>query len=112
VSSPDARRVENRVIGMDSNPYLAIAASLACGYLGMVDRIKPRPEAKGEVYDDGDVLPRNLDEALDQFEENTALREMLGEEFCRLFSAIKRAEIEEFQREISPWERQHLLLNV
>ncbi len=112
VSPPEARRVENRVIGMDCNPYLALAASLACGYLGMINKIKPRDEAQGEIYDDGDVLPRNLDEALDGFEKDAELRDILGQEFCLLYSAIKRAEIEEFQREISPWERQHLLLNV
>ena len=111
-SPPDARRVENRVIGIDTNPYLAIAASLACGYLGMINETSPRPEAKGEVYDDGKVLPRFLDDALDLFEADTQMREVLGEEFCQLYSAIKRAELEEFQREISPWERQHLLLNV
>ena len=111
-SGPEARRVENRVIGMDANPYLALAASLACGFLGLVNEIEPRPEAKGEVYDEGAVLPRNMLESLDGFEEDGALREMLGEEFCLLFTAIKRAELEEFQREISPWERQHLLLNV
>ncbi len=112
ISTPVARRIENRVIGIDSNPYLAIAASLACGYLGLINKIAPRAEAQGEVYEDGAVLPRNLDEALDGFEEDTALREVLGVEFCQLYAAIKHAELEEFQREISPWERQHLLLNV
>jgi len=111
-SAPQARRVENRVIGMDANPYLSIAASLACGLLGLLQKEKPRPEAQGEVYEDGAVLPRNLDEALDAFEADETLRNVLGEEFCQLYSAIKRAELVEFQREISPWERQHLLLNV
>ena len=37
---------------------------------------------------------------------------LLGKEFWQLFSDIKNAELEEHQREISPWERQHLLLNV
>ncbi len=111
-SPPEARRVENRVIGIDSNPYLAIAASLACGYLGMINKIEPSPEAQGEVYEEGAILPRNLDEALDGFSQDADLRNVLGEEFCQLYSAIKRAELEEFQREISPWERQHLLLNV
>ncbi len=40
-SDPANLRVENRVPGADANPYLAFAASLACGYLGMVERIKP-----------------------------------------------------------------------
>lgn len=37
---------------------------------------------------------------------------VIGEEFCNLFAQIKQAENQEYQREISPWERQHLLLNV
>ena len=35
-STPTNRRVENRVPGVDVNPYLAMAATLACGYLGTV----------------------------------------------------------------------------
>ena len=31
-SKPDARRVENRVVGADANPYVATAVTLACGY--------------------------------------------------------------------------------
>ena len=41
VSDPGEPRVENRVAGADANPYLAIAASLACGYLGMIENLKP-----------------------------------------------------------------------
>lgn len=110
-SSPAARRLENRVIGMDCNPYIAIAASLACGYLGMVNKIAPRPEARAEVWEADDPLPQSLAVALEQFEGGTEIRELLGEEFCRLYHDIKRAEYEEYHREISPWERQHLLLN-
>lgn len=111
-SGPEARRLENRVIGMDCNPYIAIATSLACGLLGIQNKIEPRAEAVNEVWETEDNLPRSLNSALEQFEEAKDLRDMLGEEFCQLFHDIKRAENEEYQREISPWERQHLLLNV
>jgi len=37
---------------------------------------------------------------------------VLGAEFCRLFEAVKRQEQSQFKREISPCEREHLLLNV
>ena len=50
VASPAARRIENRVIGADANPYVALAATLACGYLGMKNRIEPAPECKGDAY--------------------------------------------------------------
>ncbi|WP_354668077.1 glutamine synthetase family protein [Pacificibacter marinus] len=111
-SGPAARRLENRVIGMDCNPYLAIAASLACGYLGLVNKIKPRPAATKEVWETEHPLPYTLGMALDLFEEADELWQVLGQEFCQLFLDLKRAENEEYQREISPWERQHLLLNV
>ncbi len=111
-STPATRRVENRVTGMDCNPYLAIAASLAAGYLGMVNATEPRPEAKNEVWETEFPLPVSLGAALHRFDEAKDIRAVLGDEFCRLFCDIKRAENEEYQREISPWERQHLLLNV
>ena len=111
-SDPAARRLENRVIGMDCNPYLAIAASLACGYLGMMNKIEPRAEAKKEVWEADVPLPASLREALEIFEEATEIRSVIGEEFCSIFAQIKQAENQEYQREISPWERQHLLLNV
>ena len=100
------------MIGIDCNPYLAIAASLACGYLGMTQFIDPRPAAKGEVYHGEAILPDNLADALTLFEEDALMCETLGAELCTLFTAIKTAELEEFKREISPWERQHLMLNV
>jgi len=111
-SPPQARRVENRVIGMDCNPYLAIAASLACGYLGMINRTEPRAAVQVEVWETEDALPVSLGDALEIFDAATEIRAVLGEEFCQLYCDIKRAENEEYQREISPWERQHLLLNV
>ena len=40
-SEPQARRVENRVPSSDAKPYLALAASLACGYLGLEQQIVP-----------------------------------------------------------------------
>ena len=111
-SDPDARRLENRVIGMDCNPYLAVAASLACGYLGIKNKTEPSPQAMNEVFETDDGLPTSLNAALDLFSEADELWAVLGEEFCQLFLDLKRAENEEYQREISPWERQHLLLNV
>lgn len=111
-SAPASRRLENRLIGMDCNPYLAIATSLACGYLGILNKTEPRSAAVNEVWEAEYRLPSGLLEALDLFEQATELREVLGEEFCKLYYDIKMAENEEYQREISPWERQHLLLNV
>lgn len=111
--SPDvARRVENRLAGADSNPYLALAASLACGYLGMKNKVKPRTPVTGNAYRSHHQLPRGLLEALIEFEESKELHEILGKRFSHLYLQLKRSEFEEFMRVISPWEREHLLLSV
>ena len=112
ISDPGARRVENRLPGMDCNPYLGIAASLACGYLGLVEGQPPRPECQGDAYDADDAIPRGLHAALELFEANTAMADVLHPEFCRVYAAVKALEYKEFLQVISPWEREHLLLNV
>lgn len=112
ISKPEARRVENRLAGMDCNPYLGLAASLACGYLGLIEAENPRAECLGDAYMSEDELPYNLGDALDLMEESAAMREVLGAEFIAVYQAVKRNEYKEFLQVISPWEREHLLLNV
>ncbi|WP_197918840.1 glutamine synthetase family protein [Thiosulfatihalobacter marinus] len=112
ISSAQSRRVENRLAGMDCNPYLGIAASLACGYLGLMQQRRPSAQFKGDAYDGEEAIPRILGGALDLFDEAEALHEVLGADFARVYSIVKRAEYEEFLEVISPWEREHLLLNV
>ena len=40
------------------------------------------------------------------------LQAMIGELFMRAYAAVKLDEFEEFNRVISSWEREHLLLQV
>jgi glutamine synthetase len=112
MSSPEARRVENRVGGADANPYLAIAASLACGYLGMIEELQPTEPISGSAHDLPFSLPRSLDDALRQLKACDALVELLGEPFVAAFTIVKESEYEVFLQVISSWEREHLLLNV
>jgi glutamine synthetase len=112
LSGPDARRIENRMAGMDCNPYLGIAASLACGLLGIVNEDRPDKEFRGDAYTGEPDIPNVMGEALTLFEEATALHDILGPEFARVYAIVKRTEYEEFLQVISPWEREHLLLNV
>ncbi len=112
ISGHAARRVENRLPGMDCNPYLGIASTLACGYLGLVNKVAPRPECKGDAYFDSAEIPVNLGDALDLLDEDEALKEVMGPEFAKVYDSVKRNEYKEFLQVISPWEREHLLLNV
>ncbi len=111
-SAGSARRVENRVAGADANPYLAIAASLACGLLGMTDELEPTKPIEGSAYRLAQTLPRHIADALDLLRRARPLRQILGEEFVEALIMVKEAEQEAYQRVISSWEREHLLLNV
>ncbi|MEJ1161810.1 glutamine synthetase family protein [Prosthecomicrobium sp. N25] len=111
-SSPAARRVENRVPSSDANPYLAIAASLACGYIGLTEGLTPEEPVEGSAYTLAFGLPRGLLEAVALFEECEELTDIFGKAFVATYRAIKQAEFETFMRVISPWEREYLLLNV
>lgn len=112
ISGPDARRVENRLAGMDCNPYLGLAASLACGYLGLTEAEPPRAECLGDAYMSADELPYNLGDALDLMAESDPMRQVMGSDFMDVYESVKRNEYKEFLQVISPWEREHLLLNV
>ncbi len=115
ISEPESRRVENRLAGMDCNPYLGIAASLACGYLGLVNEEWAGPSFKGDAYEEDDndsELPKVMSQALSIFADSTKIRSVLGERFCEVYEIVKTTEYDEFLQVISPWEREHLLLNV
>ena len=112
-SEPKNRRVENRVPGADANPYLAIASTLACGYLGMTQNLMPTKSMEGNAYESMRfLLPRHLLDAIHRFRASSDIRELLGEPFIELYSDVKSSEHDAYQQVISPWERQHLLLNV
>ncbi|TGV79688.1 glutamine synthetase, partial [Mesorhizobium sp. M2D.F.Ca.ET.145.01.1.1] len=90
-SDPAARRVENRIPSSDANPYLALAASLACGLIGITRKIKAEPPVLTTANADEIDLPRGLLEAVDLFEGDEELCALLGKSFAATYAAIKRA---------------------
>ena len=110
--SPENMRVETRFAGSDVNPYLAIAATLACGLLGIEQKLQPTEPSTGYTHTSGFELPKSMQDSLEFLERSEALSEILGERFCRAYVCIKRKEYETFFRVISSWEREFLLLNV
>jgi len=111
-STPQARRIENRVAGADANPYLAIAATLACGYLGMVEELQPDEAMQGSAHELPYSLPRSLEESLKLLTGCEPLVECLSPRFVKAYNAVKESEHEAYLHVISSWEREYLLLNV
>ena len=111
-SPPEARRIENRLAGSDVNPYLVIAATLACGYLGMINRLQPTEATEGSAYGDDHSLHRHIYAAIDAMRESKGMRSLLGDAFIDLYTALKEHEYREFAEIITPYEREILMFNV
>jgi glutamine synthetase len=112
VAKPEGRRVENRLPGADGNPYLSITATLACGLLGLIEKIEPSEQVKGSAYKKGSNLPLHMTDALKKLKNCKPLGELLGEQFIRTLIGIKETELKAYNAVISSWERESLLLNV
>ena len=106
------KRVENRFPGADVNPYLANAATLGTGLLGILENVAPTKPYQGTANEDEIQVARTLEEALRKLGDSDQLSKMFGKNFLEAYSAVKLDEFEEFNRVISSWEREHLLLQV
>lgn len=110
-SNAAGTRVENRFPGADANPYLAFAASLASGYLGMKNELSASEPHMGTANEDEVEVARTLEEGLRNLQSSDDIVDIFGELFLRAYAAVKLNEYEEFNRVVSSWEREHLLLN-
>ena len=107
-----AQPAPSTALAVTDNPYLAMAATLACGLLGIREQLTPTGPTEVSAKELGYDLPRSLGEALDELETCTPLATLLGPRFVRAYVSVKRKEYETFFRVISSWEREFLLLNV
>jgi len=99
-------RLEHRLPGADTNPYIVIAACLAGGLHGIEQKIEPAPAYEGDAYATGQLesVPQTLEEAIGLLERSTVAREMLGEDFVQHYVLMKRFEAEKYRQQISAWE--------
>jgi glutamine synthetase len=94
--------MEVRVPAAMSNPYLVAAVTIGSGLLGLMHERELMPAGNGPKEDDPNYakLPTEIEDALDAFEADTALRDLLGEEFVRVYLAMKRQETARLRDEI------------
>lgn len=97
-----ARRIEHRPSGVDANPYLVAATVLAGIRMGLEERIDPGPETTGNAYEaEAGGIPRDWRAAIEAATESTFLKEALGAEMHRTFTAVKAAEYARVARTIA-----------
>tara|TARA_R110002167_G_scaffold9121_10_gene41589 strand:+ start:2714 stop:4045 length:1332 start_codon:yes stop_codon:yes gene_type:complete len=106
-------RLEFRLPDSSCNPYLVHAALIAAGLDGIERELDPGTPHNINLYSLSeeerkamgiDVLPQNLNEALNELEQNSVLRERLGEEIVDEFIKVKRKEWLDYSRHVSDWE--------
>ncbi len=97
-----ARRIEHRLSGVDANPYLVAATVLAAMRKGITEQIDPGPETVGNGYDAAatDAFPRDWNAAIAAAQASDFLKDALGEEMHRTFTAVKAAEYARVARTI------------
>ena len=112
-----SQRIENRLPGADSNPYLALAATLGAGFLGIKEQILPTPETIGGAYDleveQKYQVPNDLKQAAYLFKNSESAKNLFGEEFVEHFSNTRIWEFDEYSKNkkffdssITSWELQ------
>jgi len=109
--SLDSRHVENRAPSGLSNPYLAGAALLASGLLGIADKLELEPAAHPPAEEDESKakLPTTLEESLQLLEADAKITELLGREFVTAYTVMRRYELQRFADHVTDWERQEYL---
>lgn len=105
LAKPAATRIEHRVSGADTNPYLVIAMILGGIEHGLANAIEPPAQTRGNAYaQDAPRLPDAWGEALTRFAHSAFVADCLGSQYQAWFVACKRQERERLRRAVPPSE--------
>ncbi|MCC5987173.1 MAG: glutamine synthetase [Pararhodobacter sp.] len=101
-------RVENRLPGADTNPYLTVAATVAAGVAGIIGQIEPEAPVTGSGYGQPPVrdFARSMPEAIERLKGSDFARDWLGDEFVEGFAATRQHQFNEFAAKVPDTELQ------
>lgn len=101
-----SRHVEHRAPTALTNPYLAAAAVLGAGLLGIEQELELEPPARAPAEEDPTrpPLPTSLRESLELLEADDAVVGLLGSEFVAAHGAVRRHELQRFENHVTDWE--------
>ena len=111
VGSGSALRIENRLPGADSNPYLAFAAVLAAGIDGIERQLEPGDEFHGNGYEAHDLprIPGSLYEAIETWTQSDLAKRAFGDDVHAHYLNMGRVEQNAFDAAVTDWERRRYL---
>ena len=102
--SEKSHRLEYRIAAADGNPYLALAASIACGLYGIEHQLELQNPVKGNAYDldtstENKMLPDTLDKAATVFTNSSIMRELFGDSWVDHFFLTRRWEAQCYEQQ-------------
>ncbi|MGZ3872993.1 MAG: glutamine synthetase family protein [Mucilaginibacter sp.] len=100
-------RLETRIPGSDTNPYLAMSAALASGLYGIKNKLPLTiPASVGNGYQDkrNGSLSSNLHDASIIMQDSAIANELFGEAFVDHFTQTRLWECRQFGKSVTDWE--------
>ncbi len=113
--SSKSQRLELRVPGSDSNPYLVAAFVLAAGLEGIEQKFEPSAPTSGASHLKNKKMPAALkfpnsfDEAITRFHKSANARRLFGDDFVEMFAGTRRAQLDAFNKMITDKELERFL---
>ena len=112
--SEHSQRLELRVPGSDSNPYLVASALLAAGLHGIENQLEPAKPVSGAAHLKKDRpkeqrFPTGFADAIERFQKSEVAREAFGEDFVEMFAGTRRAQLREFNKMVTDKELERFL---
>jgi glutamine synthetase len=106
-TSPAYTRLETRIPGSDTNPYLVMAAALASGLYGVKNKLPLKtPATVGNGYQDtkNGKISSNLLDATNIMKDSKIANELFGNGFVNHFTKTRLWECKQFAKSVTDWE--------
>lgn len=114
----NSTRIEYRAMDSAANPYLAFAVLLAAGMKGVTENYELPAGSEDDVWAltpaerkamGMEPLPASLNQAIAAMEKSELVAETLGEHVFEFFMRNKRADWDDYRRQVTPWEMERYL---
>jgi glutamine synthetase len=112
---PGAQRIELRVPGSDSNPYLVAAFVLAAALWGIEQKAQPAEPMSGSCYERTEVIPETqhfpatFRQGIERFHGSGHARALFGDDFVEMYAGTRLAQAEQFARMVTDKELERFL---
>jgi glutamine synthetase len=115
----EATRIELRSPDPAANPYLAMAVTLKAGLDGIKNKIDPGEQTTDNIYDMNAIerskrgiksLPGDIMKAVEYLNQNSIIKETLGQHIYEHFVVAKEVEWHEYSTQVHDWELDQYLM--